>query len=220
MQAVVPARAKVSYYVRSPKRDVLKAIAEWVDQAAEGAAMGTQTKVEKEIVSGFYEKLDNRHLSELIQKKLEIVGGVKYDERERAFAEEIIKGIKQDINDLRQVTEVLPLADENLATWSGSTDVGDVSWVVPTTTFRTAVFVPGTSLHSWQNVAVGGTTIGTKALLNAAKVFSLTAIDLFQNPKTVQAIKDEFEQKRGKDFQYNPLLGDRKPALDYRLTGK
>lgn len=213
---VVPAYAKVSYYVRSPKRGILKEIVEWVDQAAEGAAKGTQTSVKKEIVCGFYEKLDNRHLSQLIQKHLETVGGVVYNEREQVFAEEIIKGVNLNADKLRQVKEVMPLADEKQATWSGSTDVGDVSWVVPTTTFRTAVFVPGTSLHSWQNVAVGGTTIGTKAMMNAARVFSLTAIDLFQNPQLVRRIKDEFEAKRGKDFRYVPLPGNRPPALDYR----
>ncbi len=213
---VVPAYARVSYYVRSPKRDILKGIVEWVDQAAEGAAKGTQTTVKKEIVCGFYEKLDNRCLSQLIQKNLETVGGVVYDDREQAFAEEITRGVNLNADDLEQVREVMPLADEKQATWGGSTDVGDVSWVVPTTTFRTAAFVPGTSLHSWQNVAVGGTTIGTKALMNAARVFSLTAIDLFQNPQLVQEIKDEFEAKRGKDFRYVPLLGNRPPALDYR----
>lgn len=217
---VVPTSAKVSYYIRSPRRDVLRSIAEWVDQAAEGAAKGTQTQVKKEIICGFYEKLDNRALSKIVQKNLEIVGGVIYDAREQHFAEEIAKVSGQDPTNISQVKEVLPLAEETLSTWSGSTDVGDVSWNIPTTTFRTSVFVPGTSLHSWQNVAVCGTTIGTKALLNAAKVFSLTAIDLYSNPKLIQNIRNEFEKKRGKNFKYTPLLGDRAPALDYRVARK
>ncbi|MDR1098831.1 MAG: amidohydrolase, partial [Tannerella sp.] len=87
----------------------------------------------------------------------------------------------------------------------------------PTVSFNTAVFVPGSAGHSWQNVAAGGTTIGTKGLINAAKVFALTAIDLYSNPELIREARSEFEKKRGADFRYAPLLGDRKPALDYRV---
>lgn len=217
---VVPAHAKVSYYVRSPRREVLKELETWVDQAAEGAAKGTQTRVKKETICGFYEKLDNRKLAELVQKNLEKVGGIMYDTRERTFAESIVVGIKQDTSCLRQVREVMPLADETPSVGGGSTDVGDVSWLVPTITFRTAVFIPGTTLHSWQNVATGGTTIGSKGLMNAARVFSLTAIDLFRNPNLLMEIQTEFNRRRGNDFHYVPLLGNRAPALDYRLESR
>ncbi|MFT3738768.1 MAG: amidohydrolase [Breznakibacter sp.] len=214
---VVPHYAKVSYYIRSPQREILKELTEWVDQAAEGAAKGTQTTVSVEIVSGFYELLNNRSLSGLVQKNLELVGGVKYDAREREFADAIVRGLGKDTGTLKDAETIQPLADEKPSLGGGSTDVGDVSWVVPTVSFRTAVFIPGSAGHSWQNVASGGSTIGTKGLLNAAKVFSLTAIDLYSNPKLVEAAKTEFEKKRGPDFQYVPLLGDRKPALDYRV---
>lgn len=214
---VVPHYAKVSYYIRSPKREILKELTEWIGQAAEGAAKGTQTTVTSEIISGFYEKLHNVKLAELVQKNLELVGGVAYDEREREFAEAIVKGLNQDISTLKEVQEVKPLEEEKPSLGGGSSDVGDVSWVVPTISFRTAVFIPGSAGHSWQNVASGGSTIGTKGLLNAAKVFSLTAIDLYTNPKLIEAAKTEFEERRGKDFTYVPLLGDRAPALDYRV---
>jgi aminobenzoyl-glutamate utilization protein B len=214
---VVPDYARVSYYIRSPKREILKDLVEWIGQAAEGAALGTQTKVKSEIISGFYERLNNRKLSELVQRNLEIVGGVHYDARERAFAEEIAKGLNKDISALKEVESVKPLADEKPSNGGGSSDVGDISWVVPTVSFNTATFVPGSAGHSWQNVAVGGTTIGTKSLINTAKVFSLSAIELYTNPQLVKEIKDEFEKRRGADFKYEPLLGDRKPALDYRV---
>ncbi|MDR1981921.1 MAG: amidohydrolase [Tannerellaceae bacterium] len=217
---VVPDYAKVSYYIRSPKREVLKELVEWIGQAAEGAAKGTQTTVSSEIISGFYEKLYNRKLAELVQQQLHIVGGVHYDERERAFAEEIVKGLNGDPATLEQVVTIRPLAEERPSTGGGSSDVGDVSWNVPTVSFGTAVFVPGSAGHSWQNVAADGSTIGTKGLINAAKVFSLTAIELYTNPQLVQDAKKEFEEKRGKDFHYVPLLGDRAPALDYRLPNR
>jgi len=214
---VVPDYAKVSYYIRSPKRGVLKDLVEWVGQAAEGAAKGTQTTVSSEIISGFYEKLHNQKLAELVQQQLEIVGGVKYDERERAFAEAIVKGLGNDLNTLKQVEEIKPLATLTPSTGGGSSDVGDVSWTVPTVSFGTAVFIPGSAGHSWQNAASGGSTIGTKGLINAAKVFALAAIELYTNAKLVAEAKAEFENNRGKDFKYVPLLGDRAPALDYRV---
>lgn len=214
---VVPQFAKVSYYIRSPKRDVLKELVEWVGQAAQGAAIGTQTKVETEIISGFYERLNNRKLAELVQRNLEIVGGVKYDDRERVFAEEIVKGLGKDLSTLENAATVKPLSEEKESLGGGSSDVGDVSWVVPTVSFTTATFIPGSAGHSWQNVASAGSTIGTKSLLNTAKVFSLSAIELYSDPKLITEIKDEFEKRRGVDFKYSPLLGDRKPALDYRV---
>ncbi|MDR1503343.1 MAG: amidohydrolase [Prevotella sp.] len=214
---VVPDYARVSYYIRSPKREILKDLVEWIGQAAEGAALGTQTRVKSEIVSGFYERLNNRKLSELVQRKLEIVGGVHYDAREKAFAEEIVKGLNKDISILKDAGSVKPLEEEKPSLGGGSSDVGDVSWVVPTVSFNTATFVPGSAGHSWQNVAAGGSTIGTKSLINTAKVFSLSAIELYTNPELVKEIKDEFDTRRGAGFKYVPLLGDRKPALDYRV---
>ena len=214
---VVPDYAKVSYYIRSPKREILKELTEWVGQAAEGASKGTQTTVSAEIIAGFYELLGNRRLQELVQQKLEIVGGVIYDKREAAFASEIVKGLNLNDTILKDVAKVQPLREERPSLGGGSTDVGDVSWNVPTVSFNTAVFVPGSAGHSWQNVAAGGSTIGTKALINAAKVFALTAIDLYSDPKLIREARSEFENKRGAGFQYVPLLGNRKPALDYRV---
>ncbi|GHT32345.1 glutamate carboxypeptidase [Bacteroidia bacterium] len=214
---VVPEYAKVSYYIRSPQRKVLEDLVTWVNAAAEGAAKGTQTTVSSEVIAGFYEVFYNHTLQKLVQQQLELVGGIKYDERERAFAEAIVKGLGNDLSTLKAAEEVRPLAEERPSTGGGSSDVGDVSWNVPTASFGTAVFVPGSAGHSWQNVASGGTTIGTKGLLNAAKVFALSAIELYSNPKLVEEAKKEFEERRGKDFKYVPLLGDRAPALDYRV---
>ena len=99
---------------------------------------------------------------------------------------------------------------------AGSTDVGDVSWTVPTAGFSTATWVPGTPAHSWQAVAAGGMSIGMKGMQNAAKVLALTAIDLFRKPELITAAKEEFAQRRGPDFVYRSLVGDRTPLLDYR----
>lgn len=214
---VVPEIASVSYYIRSPKREILNDLVEWVDQASEGAAKGTQTKVSREIISGFYERLYNKKLSELVQRNLELVGGVHYDEREHKFAEEIVKDLGFEASKLEEAKVVKPLAIENPDQGGGSSDVGDVSWNVPTVSFGTASFIPGSAGHSWQNVAAGGTTIGTKALINSAKVIALTAIDLYTNPQLVKEAKEEFEGRRGEAFSYESLIGDRAPALEYRV---
>lgn len=213
---VVPEYARVSYYIRSPRRDVLHNLTEWIDSAAAGAAKGTQTRVEKVIVAGTYERLHNRVLSELIQKNMELVGGVKYNERERELAAEVAKSFGAGDTILVHAEEIKPLAEPLSEGSGGSSDVGDVSWSVPLASFGTATFVPGAPGHSWQNVAVDGSTIGTKGLINAAKIFSLTAIDLFTNPNLLKRAKDEFDKARGNDFKYESLLGNRKPALDYR----
>ena len=215
---VVPEDAAVSYYVRHPSRKVLKELVAWVDQIAEAAAMGTQTTVKREIIAGFYEKLPNRTLAELVQKNLEKVGGVHYDTRERAFAEGMVEAMGVSKSALKRAELVQPLAEEvKLKTGGGSTDVGDVSWNVPTITFGTAAFIPGSPGHSWQNVASAGTTIGTKALINAAKVFVHTALDLYADPSIIDKATAEFETRRGKNFKYESLVGDRAPALDYRV---
>jgi len=91
-----------------------------------------------------------------------------------------------------------------------------VSWAAPAASFTTATWVPGTPAHSWQAVAAGGTAIGRKGMMVAAKTLALTALDLFLDPALVRSAREEHERRRGPDFQYRPLLGDRPPALDYR----
>ncbi|MGH6617117.1 MAG: amidohydrolase, partial [Sphingomonas sp.] len=104
--------------------------------------------------------------------------------------------------------------------WSGdmggSTDVSDISWTTPTIGLGTATWVPGTPAHSWQAVAASGMSIGAKGGVVAAKTIALTAADLFLSPQTLAEAKAELVKARGPNFRYEAMLGDRKPALDYR----
>jgi aminobenzoyl-glutamate utilization protein B len=93
--------------------------------------------------------------------------------------------------------------------------MGDVSWRVPTVQLTAATWVPGTPAHSWQAVAAGGTTIGTKGMMVAAKTMALTAMDLFADPSNLKAARAEFSERTA-GHVYRSRLGDRKPALDYR----
>ena len=105
---------------------------------------------------------------------------------------------------------------EPYTTLNKTEPVGDVSWNVPTAGLRTATWVPGTAAHSWQAVAIGRTSIGLKGAEVAAKVLAKTAEDIFLNQNIITEAKNEHNQRIGSDFNYIPLLGDRKPPLDYR----
>ena len=102
----------------------------------------------------------------------------------------------------------------------GSTDVADVSWMVPTAGMRAATWVPGTSAHSWQAIAAGGTPIGNKGMVVAAKTLAMTALDLFTDPELVAAAKAEHAERIPDGWSYEPLLGDRDPPLDYRAPAR
>jgi aminobenzoyl-glutamate utilization protein B len=211
---VIPDFAEVYYYVRHPKRDDVKQIFDRVVKAATGAATGTETTVDYEIIGGTHDLLLNRTLAEVMQKNLEKVGGIKYTTEEIEFGKKIQATLgftAPGIEDAALVKPLKTVADAG----GGSTDVGDVSYVVPTVGLGTATWVPGTPAHSWQAVACGGTDIGIKGLIVAAKTMALTAIDLFTNQAVIDKATEEFKKTKG-DYKYEALLGDRKPALNYR----
>lgn len=211
---VVPDFAEVYYYARHNRRDIVKSIFDRIIKAAEGAALGTGTTMDYEIVNGVHELLPNLTLQKLVHDNLTKVGGLEYSPEEKMFADKIAVTLGQEKADLATAKNIQPYKTEARA--YGSTDVGDVSFVVPTVGFSTATWVPGTSAHSWQAVAAGGTSIGTKGMMVAAKTLTLSAMDLFKDKKLVAQAKEEFEEKRGPNFTYVPLVGDRAPALDYR----
>jgi len=211
---VVPDFAEVYYYVRHPKRDQVKEIFERVVTAAKAAAMGTETKMDYEIIGGTHDLLLNRSLADVMQKNLEKVGGVKYTEEEKVFAKKIQSSFNFPYPTVEFADSIKPLKLD-MDAGGGSTDVGDVSYAVPTVGLRSATWAPGTPAHSWQAVAAGGTEIGTKGMMVAAKTMAMTAIDLFTNPILIQKAKEEFIQTKG-NYKYEALLGTRKPALNYR----
>jgi len=210
---VVPDFAEVYYYVRHSEAKKVRKIWQRVENAARGAALGTGTEVDWEIVHGNHPLLINETLSRMVDEKLRIVGGVNYNKAEQAFAEKIHATLESPAQPLGNESKVQPY---DIIQDYGSTDVGDVSVTVPTVGLGTATFVPGTSLHSWQAVAAGGMSIGYKGAHVASKVLTLAAIELFENPILRSTAQEEFEQRRGSNFVYIPLLGNRDPPLDYR----
>jgi aminobenzoyl-glutamate utilization protein B len=209
---VVPAFAEVYYYVRHPNKSEVKDLWERITRAAQGAALGTDTKVEIEVLGGVYDLLPNDALNKVMSANLQTVGGYTYNATERAFAEKIQKTFTGNVPPLASTATF----GGPLVTTAGSTDVGDVSWVVPTIGVTTATWVPGTAAHSWQAVAAGGMSIGNKGMMMAAKALATTAIDLFTSPVIIEESWKELRSRRGEGFKYEAMLGDRKPALDYR----
>ncbi len=209
---VVPDFAEVFYYVRNPERAMVESLFNRVVNTAKGAALGTETTMDFEVIDGTHDLLINKTLALNMQANLEKVGGVKYTPGEVIFSKELQSTFTGNIPSIDAATIINPLQTEKN---QGSTDVGDVSYVVPTVGLETATWVPGTSAHSWQAVACGGGDIGIKGMMVAAKTMAFSAIDLFMDPALIQKAKEEFVQTKG-DYQYEALLGDRPPALDYR----
>ena len=211
---VVPDDAEVYYYSRHPDLRVTREVWERIEEAAKGAAIGTGTTYEVSILGSVYSFLPNETLARVQQRALETVGGFELSAAEVDFARRIQQSEGFPAVPLETTSRVRPLTLG--AHTPASTDVGDVSWVVPTVQVSTATWVPGTAAHSWQATAAGGTSIGMKGMIVAAKAMALAAAELFASPALVSAAKAELSAKRGPNFRYETVLGDRKPPLDYR----
>lgn len=212
---IVPDDALVEYTIRHPDVAGLNSIWDRLLKNADAAALGTGTTVSHEVMAGLYNVLPNETLSSMMQSSLSKVGGVKYNAEETEFAVAIRKTVSSSsLPALSSAGEVLPFGMNGLA--SASTDVGDVSWVVPTAGLSTATWVPGIPAHSWQAVACDGMSIGFKGMMVAAKTIALTAVEILQKPDVVGKAKTELLKQRGAEFKYRSLAGDRKAPLDYR----
>ena len=213
---VVPEYAEVFYYARSPSAEQLMSIWARVEKAAQGAALGTGTKVEWEVIHGAYNLLPNIALAAVMHSSLAGFGGLSYTPEEQTFADKIQVTLGARAKDRKGTEQQIEPFVNDVILNPGSTDVGDVSWMVPTVGLSTATWVPGTPPHSWQAVAAGGMSIGHKGMLLAAKTLAQTAVELFRDPSLIEAARKEFDERRGEEFQYQALVGDREPPLDYR----
>ncbi|WP_331235352.1 amidohydrolase [Natronorarus salvus] len=224
---VVPAEASGLYYVRAESREEVGRLTEWIEDAARGAAMMTQTEVDVDLVNSMYGLLPNETLADRVEDVMTSVGSVGFDEADHAFADElqstldpetVENGIAAQGLDREVETRLREraLADEPVRTEGEervgpySTDVGDVSWVVPTAQFRAPTWPVGTPAHSWQAVAAGG-DFGREAAVYAARVVAATAVDLLSDPATLAAAREEFEERRG-ETEYETAMTGTPPA--------
>ena len=225
---VVPAEASVWYYVRAPSRPEVEHITDWVSEIAEAAATMTRTEVTRRYVTGCYDYLPNRAVTDVIWETMQELGDVGYTDEEREFAAELKETIPQDRIEagLEDVPEphATELADAALyerpvppygvdEVGGGSSEVGDVSWITPTGQFRGATWAVGTPAHTWQAVAANG-DFGTKGAVFAAKVLAGSAYTLLESPSIVDDAQSEFDEVTG-DRQYEtPLPPDTEPPFD------
>lgn len=217
---VVPETAELYIYARHPLQQELEPIWERVLKCAQGAPIATDTSYKANLIHAYSSILPNDVLAALADKHLRTVGGVEWTAEESALAEALARtfppgGPRLPIGSQR---EVRPISRPNPNGPGGaSTDVGDVSWVVPTLAFTAATAVPGTPGHSWQNAVCAGSSIGRKGMVNAAKVIALSARDLLTDANLLKQARENFEAQRAGQ-QYRSLLpADAKPALGFRL---
>jgi aminobenzoyl-glutamate utilization protein B len=209
---VVPDRAEVFYYVRHPRSEVVSALYPRLLKCAQAGALATETTLEATYLGGTLEILPNDTIARVARSNLERLNDLSYDQGETAFAERVRPTLAAAVP-LESLARVDDLSGQ---IGKGSTDVGDVSWVVPTAGFTTACFVPGTPAHSWQAVAAGGTSIGRKGMVLAARVLAATAWDLLHDPGLLASARAE-HRRRLEGRPYKSLLGPgQKPPLDYR----
>ncbi|MCI0641013.1 MAG: amidohydrolase [Gemmataceae bacterium] len=210
---VVPDFSEVFYYVRHPEAEVAKKVYERLLKCAQAGALATETKLEVIYLGGTVQLVPNDALGEVFRKHLKSLCDLKYNDEERQFAVRIQETL-QDKPALENAGLVYSGSGGGVS--KGSTDVSDVSWVVPTGGFSTACWVPGTPGHSWQATAAGGMSIGKKGMHLAAKVMAAGAFDLFQDSKLIDAARAEFRQRlTGRTYQ-SLLLPGQQPPLNYR----
>jgi aminobenzoyl-glutamate utilization protein B len=211
---VVPEYAELFLYARHPSMPVLDGIWNRIVKCAQAGALATETRMEMEIVDGSYNVLPNDALATLVDRNLRLVGGVTYDAQEQAFAETIRKTLP--LEGAKRLGDQETIHPPPEGYFPASSDVGDVSWIVPTAALNTATFVPGVPAHSWQSTACAGMSIGRKGMVVAAKTLALSAMDLFTDPAQLKAARDSFDQRRaGHEYQSRIPL-DHKPPLNYR----
>jgi len=214
---IVPKEAESWYFVRAPYRKDVEEITERLFKIAKGAAMMTETTVEYEILGGCYEKLPNNVLYNLTHKNMVEIGVPSYTGKELEFAKTIQETlepnmveaeIKKYIDSDEKIflhQEVLDKEKVGSVVVSGSSDSGDVSWIMPMNLFLTATWPLGVPAHSWQATSSSGSSMGSKGMIYAAEIFTGMMYDLLNNPKLVEEAKNEFNKRTENRKYISPL---------------
>ncbi|TRX60810.1 amidohydrolase [Fulvivirga sp. M361] len=200
---VVPDYSKIWVRVRDTKREGMTEVWKRVEKMAEGAAIMANVDYKISLVSGLHEVLVNRTGGVALQKNLEYLGDLTYTEEEIAFAHAIQEATSKPKDGIDG--KIRPLETTKEHPGGGSTDVGDVSWLVPEIRLGVTTAPINTPWHSWAVVACGGMSIGHKGMIYAAKALAMTMVDLYDDPSLVNEVKAEFLEKKG-DYLYKAIL--------------
>ena len=212
---VVPATAQVWYYVRANSHEDCGKNFDWLTEIAEGAAKMSRTKVTVKIDTDCHEIVPNLPLSKIIYRNLQKVGPPKFDAADLKLAGQLQAPLRSsfELKENKAINDTIEeMTDKPYPADGGSTDVGDVSWTVPTSGFGTACFAAGSPGHSWQNVAAIGSPIGHKGMMMAAKVIALSTADLLQDPPALKDAKADFEERmKGRKYTTKIPSGQKAP---------
>ncbi len=225
---VVQAKAKVRYLIRAADVATLKPLVERVRKIADGAALMTGTTVTTQVISAVSNLLGNDPLEQLMQDNLDRLGPPPFDAADREAAKKFQDTLSaEDVASAFRkmgmpkiesaLTDAIVPLDSRRASMVGSTDVGDVSWVVPTVQARGATHAIGTPLHSWQATAQGKLPHAHKGMVHVAKVMAGTAVDALNNPAIIAAAKADHAAKAGGPYQC-PLPEDATPPIGMSLA--
>lgn len=225
---IVPDEAEVFYYIRAAEKEYLAEVIERIRKVAEGAALMTETTLEIRFQDGFSPVLNNHYLADLQYQAMQNIGPLHFTEEEINYAQKIndafgstniayltqrmaTYSIAEKESDLLEqwgdqplIGENFPALDEGVVS-PGSTDVGDLSQIVPISMLLTACWPTAVPGHSWGNVAASGMSIGYKGMLHAAKIMALTAAEIYTNPEHLDSIKAEFQRKTGGKPYVSPI---------------
>jgi len=204
---VVPPEATVWYFVRADSHEDVVRYFNWVKDIAKGAATMTRTKMTHRIDTDCHELVQNTPLAELLHRNLTAVGAPKFTAKEKEFAVRMQQPLIQQFGSKFPTAiheKIQPLA-QTMKPSKGSTDVGDISWYVPTGGIRTTCFAAGSPGHSWQNVSCIASTIGQKGIIYASKVLAVSAVELFEKPELINAAKADWK-RRMKGRKYTTLI--------------
>jgi len=226
---VVPDEAEVHYFVRSPERHQVEELYARLVNIAKGATLMTETTMEIDFISGMYNTMYTKVVSDVISNSMKIVGAPRFNKDDITFANELKKSLPKD--SLEGYYRMIPPEMKEMAkailsqpinkiiipplgkgkVMPGSTDVADVSWNVPLGEFGTACEIMGSPGHSWQNAATAGMSIGHKGLLTAAKILAISALDFLKNPDLIEKAKKEHENSHKDKLYISPLPEGLKP---------
>ncbi len=212
---VVPDYTKVWYYVRDKDRKGVDLVYDRILKIAEGAALMTGTTHEVYLITGVYNYLKNRKVAEVIHRNLEIVGPPPFSREEQEFAKEIQRELKKGEDGLHN--KIVPLREPKGYLGGGSTDVADVSWIVPTASLSTACWPMNAPGHSWVVTTCSGSSIGFKGMQTAAKTLAASGIEVLMNRKLIEEAQKEFLEKT-EGFRYKSAVPeDQRPRLPEKI---
>ncbi|WP_394688952.1 M20 family metallopeptidase [Hoeflea sp.] len=222
---VVQAYAKVRYVVRAATTPEMLKLLERVRKVADGAALMTETQVSSQVLTAVSNLVYNAPLGEVMQRNLEQLGPPSFSEEDKAYAARFQATLSED--DIRQsyrgqglveatrtvLADFIVPADTPAVPFGGSTDVADVSWVVPTVQMWGANHAIGTQLHTWQVVAQGKGEPAIKGMVHAAAIMAATAADAFLDPELLARAKADLARRVGPEGYVSPLPEDAEPPI-------